>query len=200
MVLHSPNLQAVSPIYRLSQFKGRVSIIDIARSQNSIHNAPIDVTQGVQLKAEELPCASFSKVCHIFSKQSHTTVTNRLRNRDRLGISKVKSDPTSPASRLKQSACDRTESAQASNPLLIRTDRREGRSIIIDDKIIGLLQRIYSKTTLHQGNCNDLSISEGWVTVRRTPPMSQTRMFFKEINDKTVDFGYLIYRGRANPN
>jgi hypothetical protein len=182
-------------IYRLSQFKGWISIIDIAGSQNSIHNAPVDITQGVELKAEEPPRASFAKVCPIFSEQSHTTVTNRLTDRDGLGISKVESDPTSKASRLKQPAYDRTEPVQASNPLLIRTDEREGRSIVIVDKIIGLLERIYSDTALHQGNCNDLSISEGWFIIRRTPPMSQTRMCFKEVIDKAVDLSHLIYNG-----
>src|SRR5215212_6524097 len=120
----------------------------------------------MQLKSKEPSGAGLPEVSALFTQQSHTTVTYRLTDRDGLGIGKVESEPASPASRLKQPAYDRAELVQASNPSLIRADQRKGRSIITIDKIIGLLERIYSKTSLHQSYCNDLGISEGWFIIR----------------------------------
>src|SRR6185503_462268 len=137
-----------SSIHCLRQLKRRVTVIQVARSQNSINYAPAFVPQSVQLEAEKPPCTGFAKVSSFFTKQSHSSMTNGFAHRYRLGINKVKFAFTHTSSRFKQPANEWAESVQSSNPLLIRTDQRESRSEVRSNKSIGLLERIYSEKAL----------------------------------------------------
>jgi hypothetical protein len=70
---------------------------------------------------------------------------------------------------------------QTSAPLLIRRQAWKSRSKIIADKLIGLFERIYSQTALHQSYSDDFRICESRLRIRRTAPMSQLSVGFEEV-------------------
>src|SRR5215212_10135294 len=85
---------------------------------------------------------------------------------------------------------------QASDPLLIRAKLRESRSKVIGDQLVSLFERGNTEEALHQADGDDFGIGKSWRGIGRTAPVCQRSVGFKEVINKAVDFGHLVYNGR----
>jgi hypothetical protein len=189
----SQNHAAVNGV---GQFRSRPAIIEIARCQHLIHNATVDVAQGMQLEAKEPASTALAKISALISEQSHSSVTNGFADRDGFGINQVKATAPQKTSRLKQSADDRREAMQACQPLLISAKLWEGGSKVLGDELIGLFERGDAEKTLHQADGDDFRISERGHGIGRTAPVGQAGVGFEEVINEAVDVSHLVYNGR----
>ena len=181
---------------RFRQFRCRAAVIEIARSQDRIDNATVDVAQRVQFEAKKPARTAFAKISAFVAQQSHSAMTNGFADRDGLGVHQVKSTTAQKVSRLKQSADNRREAMQAGEPLLIRTMLGESRGKVIGNQLVSLFERSNTKKALHQADGDDFGISKSRRGIGRAAPVGQPGVRFKEVINEAVDFGHLVYNGR----
>src|SRR5579859_4111941 len=77
-------------ISRKTQSSSSISIMAIARSQNSTNNVSIDIDDSVKLESEKPPFRSFAKICASFSKIANAPMAYWLTYRDRLAVDQIK--------------------------------------------------------------------------------------------------------------
>lgn len=182
--------------HRFGQFRPWPAIIEIPRRQPRVHDTTIAVAQGVEFEAKEPAGTALAEVSTLVAQQAHSPVTNGFADRDGFGINQVEAAVTQQASRLKQSADDRTEAMQPLQPLLIRAKRRESGDKVIGNQSVSLFERGDAEETLHQADGDDFRIREGWRRIGRAAPMGQPGMSFEEIINEAVDVSHLVYNGR----
>lgn len=82
--------QRNSTVNRECQGRSSVSTIEVGRQQQSATKMSIQVTQQMQLEAEEPAGRRFAPLSTIFSQEPHPSMTDRLADWDGLGVNQIK--------------------------------------------------------------------------------------------------------------
>src|SRR6201999_103724 len=171
-----------------------ISLIGVARSQHTAQDFSTMRRDEVQFETEEPSGRRFPKIRSIFSQETHSPVTDWFADRNRLGVHQIERRGVEVAAAC---GCDqlpnqRTHQMQTTEPLFVGAQVRKGRSPVVANEQVSLLERGAFKRTLQKRNGEHLGIREGRLAGRRTAPLRALWMRFEIIINKAVVYGHLM--------
>ena len=169
----------------------------VSRRQCRRDDLALYVDQHVQLVAEEPPGAGLSEVCPLISEQSHHPMTDGLTDRDRFRVNRIyrEAEAVTAPGRFDHLPDQIREAMKASDPLLVRAHAREGCGEVVADEPVSLFEGSDTQRRLHQGEGDNLSVSESRLGIRRRAPGGPPRVSFEVVVNEAIDFSHLIYNG-----
>jgi len=136
-----------------AQSQSRVTVIRVGGRQQCAQDMSPRRREQVQLEAEEPALARLAEVSPVLSQQPHSTVPDGVTDGNRLGVHQIevigfREFDGHGANQLSDQAGERV---QTLHPLLIGNQMREGRSPVLADERVSLLQRVASQKRFAAG-------------------------------------------------